>query len=349
MKLKPFSQLQKRVNSIALFFCIFSILVACTGGGQEKSALLSFTWLEKLSPAWAAIWFSKPVLVVNEHKLSAVEFSEKLSRKARQYDALTVKNPAILKRLKDDICRDFIVDQLTTAWASKAQITVTDAEADQEVENLRKKYPDDNSLRRLLAQEGMTLEDWSDSLKKQLLKQKVLHAISKNINDPSDAELKTYYDEHREHYSYPERAHLRQIVLSRESDAERIHAKLKANGDFKELAKQFSSAPEAEQYGDLGWIEINVLDVFNQAFKLRPGQRTEIIKSDFGFHIIELIAKEAPKTLSFEQAKASIRTQLLSSKEQMLFTKWLEEQTRTAKVFKDDKIIDALRVETKSF
>ena len=55
MKLKPFSQLQKRVNSIALFFCIFSILVACTGGGQEKSALLSFTWLEKLSPAWAAI------------------------------------------------------------------------------------------------------------------------------------------------------------------------------------------------------------------------------------------------------------------------------------------------------
>lgn len=349
MKITFFYSISKRAKFIALFFCISIFNLSCVGTNENKSSVLSFEWLQNFTPGWASKWFSKPVLVVNGNQLSTVEFSERLSRKARQYDVLTVKNPLLLKRLKDDICRDYIIDQLTSEWAKKSRIFVSDAEAEQEIENLRKKYPDDNSLRRLLAQEGLSLEDWSDSLKKQLLKKKVLQAISKSLKEPAEIDLKAYYDSHREHYSFPERAHLRQIVLSRESDAERIFAKLKAKGDFKSLAKEFSIAPEAEQYGDLGWMEIDVLDVFNQAFKLKPGQRSEIIKSDFGYHIIELIEKEAPKTLSFEQAKASIRSQLIATSEQALFTKWLEEQTRTAKVFKDDKIIDSLRVETKSF
>lgn len=290
----------------------------------------------------------QPVIEVNGNELSAKEFSDRLALRMRQFDALALKNKEQVARVKDDISRDFIIEVLTAEWARKHQISAEKDELEQEINDIRKKYPDDFSLRRMLSQENVSFDEWEKSLSRLLLKKKVTKSLMEKLERPTQPELMEYYNSHKEEFFAPEKIHLRQIVLAKENDAEQILTKLKQGGNFKELAKQYSIAPERDSEGDIGWIERGVLEVFDQMFKLKVGARSDIVKSDFGFHIIEVLGKDSSKTLSFDEAKAKIQEHLMAVKGHKAYDSWLEEQIRGAKVLKNEKLIQALTVETRS-
>lgn len=312
-------------------------------------ALLLALLLFQVRCTWVREFFSDPLVSVNKHSLKIEDFSRKLTQKARQYDALTVKTPSTVKRLKEEVISQYIVDTLIADFCSTARISVSDSETEKEIESLRSKYPDDESLRRLLAQEGLSLKEWSKDFETTLLKKKLIAYLSAKLPPLDELEVKKYYESHKEHFSHDDRAHLRQIVLARESDAERIYEKLKSGQSFSKLASEYSIAPEKEQAGDLGWIEKGVLEVFDKTFSLKPGQYSEVLKSDFGFHIIELIEKESAKTLSFEQAKAKIREILHQKRESAAFSNWLDGELRKARILRNDQLIEAISIQTKSF
>lgn len=314
-----------------------------------KGIVVTIPFLFLSQCSWIKSLFSDPIVTVNGAPLSIEAFSEQLSHKARQYDALNVKNQATVQRLKEEVISQFIVDTLIEGDCEKRGIKVTREEIEKEIDSLRSKYPDDDSLRRLLAQEGLSLKDWTKNFEKTLLKKKLIAVLAGAAPAISNEALKGYYDSHKEHFSHEDRAQLRQIVLARESDAERIFEKLKTGQKFETLAKEYSIAPEKDQNGDIGWMEKGVLEVFDKAFMLKPGQYTEVLKSDFGFHIIKLIEKESAKTLSFDQAKAKIREILQQKQESEIFSSWLEEQLRKAKVLRNDQLIGAVHIQTKSF
>jgi hypothetical protein len=292
-------------------------------------------------------FFSRTVIEVNQHSMSVKEFSEKVSKRLRQFDSLSAKNPAHLFRIKESVLKDFVIECFTRDWAKAHGIELSKEEVEKSVHQLRSKYPDDLSLRRALTQEQISIEEWQKQSEIQILKDKVLSELTKSLTPPTVDQIKDIYVKNKNHFLEPERAQLRQIVLSKESDAELVFEKLKKGAAFEELAKKYSVAPEKEKGGNLGWMEKGVLPVFDQAFKLKLWQHSEIIKSDFGFHIIELLAKEPAKTLTLEQADKQIRSQLMEEKVKAVYKKWLEEQARLAKVKRDDTLIKSIYVETK--
>src|SRR5690606_17072241 len=96
------------------------------------------------------------------------------------------------------------------------------------------------------------------------------------------------------------------------------------------------------------WIEKGTLDVFDSAFRMGVGQRSQIVKSPYGFHIFEVIEKRAAKTLSLEEARPKITKILRERKEQDLYSSWLEEQILKARVFKDEDLLTAIQVFSRS-
>jgi peptidyl-prolyl cis-trans isomerase D len=143
--------------------------------------------------------------------------------------------------------------------------------------------------------------------------------FAKDVN-PTDDEIKEYYDANLAEFQKQEEVHARHILFKVAPDAsdadkaaarkkaEDVLAKAKGGADFAALAKEFSQDSTAETGGDLGSFGRGVMTppFETAAFALEPGQVSEIVETQFGFHIIKLEEKTAARTEPLEGVRGSI-------------------------------------------
>ncbi|MEK6555412.1 MAG: peptidyl-prolyl cis-trans isomerase [Bdellovibrionota bacterium] len=304
--------------------------------------LLSSTSCTRLSsPA------KRVVVRVNEAEFSAEDFSLALAQKLKSFNSLSAKDVGVISQAKATVVHDFIVQTLTQDWASKNEIFVRKEQLDNEIEKTRKDYPDDSTFRQSLAMEGLSYEEWEGRLKYMLLERLVIEKLRSSISNITSEDVSKYYQEHKNEFLQPAQSRLRQIVVDTEDAAKKIQDELRRKRSFAELAQKFSKTPEASKGGDLGWVERGTLEVFDQAMRLGVGQRSNILRSPYGFHIIETTARRPAKTLTLQEVEKQIRRTILQEREQALYSRWIEEQLLKAKVFKDEDLLNQIRVQTR--
>ena len=209
------------------------------------------------------------VILANKHQLTTREFAEILSRKLKNLDALSVKDPNILKKTKDEIVKQFVLEALTTDFAEKNNVQVSDDEINHEINQIRSNYPDDLSFRRELAEENLSYSDWKKTVEQSLINRKVFQKISANVKKPTQEEVKKFYESNKDRFRKKERIYLRQIVFDDLTKANLVKEELdKKKSDFASLAKKYSVSPEAKNGGLVGWIENGSVDIFDKAFLL---------------------------------------------------------------------------------
>jgi peptidyl-prolyl cis-trans isomerase D len=187
----------------------------------------------------------------------------------------------------------------------EAKITPSDAEIKAEYEKNKSKYqvPERRSVRYAL-------------LDVNQLRQTI---------QISDAELKKQYDANKQQYEVPNQVHVQHILFRTvgqpdaaveeiRKKAEDVLKQAKKGAKFDDLAKKYSEDPGSkEKGGDLGWIRQGqtVPEFEKTAFSLAPGQISDLVKTQYGFHIIKVLEKQTAHTKPFEEVKDSIRTPLL--------------------------------------
>lgn len=109
------------------------------------------------------------ILSVNGRVYSAGELGASLAKKLKIYDALAAKDPINIERARESVIQEFIVSALLEEYATAHNIEVSDSELLNELDHIRKTYPDDLTFKAALATEGQSLEEWKAALKKTLL------------------------------------------------------------------------------------------------------------------------------------------------------------------------------------
>jgi len=142
-----------------------------------------------------------------------------------------------------------------------------------------------------------------------------------------DQEALTYYEENKDNFITKEQVYLYNILVETEEVAKDILEKLKSGVDFIEIAKEKSTGPSAAQGGDLGYISKGDLipEIENVVFALEIGNISDIIKSQYGFHILKVTDKKPEVLKTFEEVKEEIAPTLLSTKQKEAFDNLLEE------------------------
>ena len=135
---------------------------------------------------------------------------------------------------------------------------------------------------------------------------------------PND--IQRYYNDNIQQYQTPERVRASHILLNTggkdeaavRKQAESILAQAKAGADFAELAKKYSEDTSKDQGGDLGLFARGrmVPEFETAAFALMPGQTSEIVKSQFGFHIIRVSEKQPGSTRTLDEVRQQIQDTL---------------------------------------
>lgn len=188
---------------------------------------------------------------------------------------------------------------------------------------------------KLLIQEAknMGLEEDNDVLEqiKKISEQILVQVlIEREILDKAkidDEEILEYYEQNKDSFTEKEQVYLYNILLETEEEAQDILEQLKAGGDFSEIAKEKSTGPSAAQGGDLGYLARGtiILEIEEVVFALELEELSEVIKTDFGFHILKITEKKPESVTTLEDIKEDIIQTLLPDKQKEAFESLLEE------------------------
>jgi peptidyl-prolyl cis-trans isomerase C len=228
---------------------------------------------------------------------------------------------------------NLIAIQLLQQDAKAQGVTVPEADVRQAVAARKSSFPSEADYKKALAQAGITEKDLLDRAREQLMIQKYIETKLATKATVSDQAVRDFYDKHKEQeMKVPERRHVRHILIAvdpKASPADREKAKqkaqdilkrLQAGEDFGKLAEQLSDDPRSKaRKGDLGWIiheqTRNVPAFGDAAFALKqPNDLSPVIESPYGFQIIQLVERQDPTTLPFDEVKGRI-SQVLKQEE----------------------------------
>ena len=199
--------------------------------------------------------------------------------------------------------------------------------------------------RKINEREDMTVK--IDYIIDQTLARALEEELRENIKI-EDAAIEKYYSENQDKYVTPAKVKARHILVESEDEAGAILAKIRAGGDFAELAKEKSTCPSADKGGDLGWFERGKMDpAFEKAaFELKKGEVSDVVKSSFGYHIIKVENIRQAKTKDLDQAKKSIERTMAKDLLAMEMAKLKEKIMGEAAVVVNEEYFSTLEKES---
>lgn len=244
-------------------------------------------------------------------------------------------------------------DGRTLAEVNGKVITVDDYNA--EVENLppyirpmaqtpegKKELLDSMIVRELVLEQAK--KDGIDSSKEvvakleDLKKRVIVEAfVRKKIEQDvkiSDDDMKKFYEQNKDKFKSGEQIKASHILVKDEKTAQDILAQLKKGASFEDLARKNSADASAAKGGDLGWFSKGAMvpDFEKVAFSLKEGELSNVVKTQYGYHIIKVTGKRPAGARSFEEVKDQIKAAMLPAKQQELLLQLKDSLKKSAKI-----------------
>ena len=258
---------------------------------------------------------------------------------ARYQAMLRMQRPPVTAaEFEEEVRRSLVIEKLQGALAG--WVHVTDAEVDQEYRKRNEKVKLDlavftaNQFRSGIQPTDAELQARFDGNKESYRvpeKRRVRYLSidaetlrGKMTATPQEAEAR--YQQNLATYQTPEQVRASHILLKTEGkneaevkkQAEAILAKVKAGADFAALAKQYSEDGSKDNGGDLDYFGRGAMvkEFDEVAFSLPPGKTSDLVKTQFGFHIIKVVDKRAAATRTFADVKLQLEDQIKYEKAQ---------------------------------
>lgn len=228
----------------------------------------------------------------------------------------------IFKSVLDNIIREYMIK----AYGQKKDIRIPAAELKRRVEEKQGEWHP-KSFENYLVEKKISYSQW-----RQLMEDKITvqYIMDKELSDAltvSLAEIRDYYRDHRQEFTVSERVRVRHIVTDSLEKANDIHSRLLEGANFAKLAVNQSLSPDRARGGDLGYFSRGTYPkVFDEiCFKLKKGEISPVVKSEYGYHIFKLLDKKPAGRKSLEEVATLIQQRLFEEKLKTRYENWIKE------------------------
>ena len=230
----------------------------------------------------------------------------------------------ILRQILDNLIdRELLLQQ-----AKSLKMSVTPQQVDTQMQQLIQRFPSQEAFEQALTAQNVTLDAVKKDVERQLLRQQL---VKKEILDKvnvSARDVQAFYEKNKDKYVEEEQIHARHILVKVPQEVNPTDdAKLKGKADdavkrakkgedFATLAKELSDDGSKESGGDLGFFPRGrMVPAFEEAaFALQPGQISEVVRTQFGYHVIKVEERKAGRALPFDEAKEQVQDDLTKEK-----------------------------------
>jgi len=251
--------------------------------------------------------------------------------------------PDVYRRVLEELVGITLLQQ-----EAKAQhIGPTDQELDQQVASRKKQFPSEEVYQKALKQTGLTEAMLRQQTRDQLAVQKYVETQVISKAEVPEQAIKDFYEKNKDQIHSPDRMHVRHILIASKAGAtpaekekarakaEDLRKQLTGGADFAKLAAANSDDPGTKaRGGELDWIAPGQTPpAFEKAaMALKPNEISPVVESPFGFHIIQLLERQAAAQVPYEQAKPRLALMLKQKQAQESVQARIKELKAKAKV-----------------
>ncbi len=353
------------IKTAILALIIFSLAFGLTALRQDKSQTTA-------SAAAPAVTGPETVATVEGKQINAKTYRMYLRNgiEALGLSESTEEGRRRVETLKQSIIGELIDRTLIEAEAERRNISIPEKMFATSYDRRVAEMGGQELYRAYLAEHSLTDEDFSHIVRQEILGELMQTELTAGLAVRAE-EARAFYDKEKANpnlaalFRDPARARARHILVSArraqiagefrskgmtKTDADRaaaeemarrraraavILAKARSGQDFAALARSHSEdTGTRDRGGDLGLFTLNTHTAkFDDAvFALKPGQTSDIVETEYGYHIIRLVERTRERTRGYDEVRREIERQILERKRAETLTNWLERRRREADV-----------------
>lgn len=239
------------------------------------------------------------------------------------------------------ILDELITEHLMLQAAAKAGITVRDEDVEREVRSRAEGYPV-GTFQRLLVAEQLTLKEFKEKVRRRLVQDAFLRARLAQEPAITEEEVKARFDATFKDQKVQEQVRARQILVKTAEEATHILEQVRGRKiGFEAAAAKYSTSPDADSGGDLGWFTRGDMpEVFDVCFNLEKGTISDVVISDYGFHIFQIVDRREEHKETFESARDKIEEEIVREHQDAAYQKLMTELRQQTKVVIHDSAVD---------
>ena len=211
--------------------------------------------------------------------------------------------------------------------ARSKHIAIPDSEVEQAFVRLVSSTGGEQAFESMLTRQGLTADEVRSSILTGKQVDRLVAQVTADIPEPTDEEIREYYEAHSDDYKNPERSSAQHILIKPKSDTEQdkqeakhrlseIRKEFEDGSDFSDLAAKHSDCASGQKTaGQLGWISRDTMvPEFEEVLFSTPiGEVSQIVETSLGYHIILPSDYEEARPASFEDARETVRALLSHS------------------------------------
>ena len=269
---------------------------------------------------------------VNGENVTRLEFEEFLRNLETRAGGPvpTDQRDQVYRRVLDQI----IGYKLLLQEAKVRKLAVPDGDVETRITEIRKQFPSEEVFTQALAERKMTLDQVRSDIRNDLSIGQLIDAEIKEKSAVKPEQVQDFYAKNPDQFKQTERVRASHILIGvpqnadaaakteARAKAEQVLKEVKSGGDFTALAKQHSQDPgSATNGGDLGFFEPGqMVGPFNDAaFSLAAGTISELVETQFGYHIIKVAEKQPARTIPLDEVRPQV--------EEFMQNQYRQEQT----------------------
>ena len=245
--------------------------------------------------------------------------------------------------IRREVLESMIRRELLYQVARKSGIKPDENAISKDINSLKQQFSDETEYKNELSRRGINEEMLRARMIRNSLVQKYVYKEFTDKADVTDKEIQDYYQKHIDLFKQPFQMRVSHISIqsdpkgddSRKKElrgkAEKILKNLKDDKDFADLAREYSDGPTKNKGGDLGYLRKGQLEkqFESKVLALKKGEITDIIETEYGFHIFKVTDIKPETILAYEDVKEKVKKFLVDEKTKQaadLYAKKLREK-----------------------
>ena len=204
------------------------------------------------------------------------------------------------EKLQEKALEQAIGSFLLLEQARKLDLPVTASDVDAEVAKVVTQVGGEENFKKALDAQKLSIADFRREIEKGVRVNMLVQQACAHVSDPSEEEVEAFYKAHKDEYKAPHQVLCQHILVkSAEGDLPEVKSaafekirsireRIVNGGDFAEEAKEHSDCPSGKEGGSLGWFGRGMMvpEFDKAAFDMKKGEISDIITTQFGYHII---------------------------------------------------------------
>lgn len=302
------------------------------------------------APAPAPMKDEDVILEVDGTPIRLIDLRELFTgRYGSQFESMPPEQRALIEpQLQQMVVNELIQRTLLTNAAAKEEINADDAEIKKALDEIAKRIPEGETLESFSQAAGVSLDRIREQIATETKLRKLYDKVTSEVVAPAEPEVKKYFDEHPEEFEQQASVDAAHILIgtkdiadpaqvaAKEKIAKELREEIvsKKGENFAEMAKLHSDCPSKAQGGDLGEFQAGqmVPEFEKAAFAQEVGAVGELVKTDFGYHIIKVNDRKEAKTLQFDEVKEKLTGDLLEKAKSEKMEAYVADLQKNAKI-----------------